>query len=250
MLSTTNLIQPGGKIYELTGEQSNKSSTSRTRNSGLKQFNMFLQTKNVTIQFGPRNPEDDEKYKTSELEKYFCNKKFWQEFGTFIKQDATPQSSNRDDNMFYPSTVYNYFGMAKERIRLIYPDNSIWPGHEWVHGSEQSDGWFSKIRDDVKKYVEDVRLKSGRSNKKITLPIGRKVTGECVSFFLKQNTSAGVEKAISMVMTFHAIGRAGEAGWVLYDNAYWNTIDNCLWVLWCEQKVSINSYSMCVNNNI
>jgi len=152
--------------------------------------------------------------------------------------------------MFYPSTVYNYFGMAKERIRLIYPDNSIWPGHEWVHGSEQSDGWFSKIRDDVKKYVEDVRLKSGRSNKKITLPIGRKVTGECVSFFLKQNTSAGVEKAISMVMTFHAIGRAGEAGWVLYDNAYWNTIDNCLWVLWCEQKVSINSNSMCVNNNI
>ena len=67
MLSTSNLIQPG--------EQSNKSSTARTRNSGLKQFNMFLQTKNVTIQFGPRNPEDDEKFKTSELEKYFCNKK-------------------------------------------------------------------------------------------------------------------------------------------------------------------------------
>ena len=81
----------------------------------------------------------------------------------------------------------------------------------FIHGSEQSDGWFSKIRDDAKKYVEDVRLKSGRSNKKLTLPIGRKVTGECVSFFLKQNTSAGVEKAISMVMTFHAIGRAGEA---------------------------------------
>jgi hypothetical protein len=201
---------------------------------------MFLQTKNVTIQFGPRYPEDDEKYKTAELENYFCNKTFWQEFGTYIKQDATPQSSNRDDNMFYPSTVYNYFGMAKERIRLIYPDNSVWPGHEWVHGSEQSDGWFSKIRDDVKKYVEDVRLKSGRSNKKITLPIGRKVTGECVSFFLKQSTSVGVEKAISMVMTFHAIGRAGEAGWVLYDNAYWNTIDNCFWVLWCEPKVSTN----------
>jgi hypothetical protein len=200
MSSTSTLIQPGGKIYELTGEQSNKGSTARTRNSGLKQFNMFLQTKNVTIQFGPRNPEDDEKYKTAELENYFCNKKFWQEFGTYIKQDATPQSSNRDDNMFYPSTVYNYFGMAKERIRLIYPDNSVWPGHEWVHGSEQSDGWFSKIRDDVKKYVEDVRLKSGRSNKKITLPIG----------------------------------------WVLYDNAYWNTIDNCFWVLWCEPKVSTN----------
>ena len=62
MSSTSTLIQPGGKIFELTGEQSNKGSTARTRNSGLKQFNMFLHTKNVTIQFGPRNPEDDEKY--------------------------------------------------------------------------------------------------------------------------------------------------------------------------------------------
>ena len=56
-------------MYELSGEQSNKSSTARTRNSGLKQFNMFLQTKNVTIQFGPRNPEDDEKHKTSDDKK-------------------------------------------------------------------------------------------------------------------------------------------------------------------------------------
>ena len=55
MLSTTNLIQPGGKIYELTGEQSNKSSTSRTRNSGLKQFNMFLQTKNKQTQVRAEN---------------------------------------------------------------------------------------------------------------------------------------------------------------------------------------------------
>ncbi len=27
-------------------------------------------------------------------------------------------------------TVYNYFGMAKKRIRLIYPENPIWVGNE------------------------------------------------------------------------------------------------------------------------
>mmetsp|Transcript_2365 Transcript_2365/g.3211 ORF Transcript_2365/g.3211 Transcript_2365/m.3211 type:complete len:603 (-) Transcript_2365:353-2161(-) len=231
-----SFIRPGGKSYALTGEQSNKESTARARNSGLKQFNTFLRNKNVDIQFGARNHINDEKYKTPELEKFFCDKKFWQEFGTYIKQDATPQSNNRDDNMYYPGTIYNYFGMAKERIRLIYPDNSIWPGHEWKHGGDQSDGWFSKIRDDVKKYVEDIRLKAGKTNKKVTLPIGRKVTAECASFFLEQNTSVGVEKCIAIVMTFHAIGRAGEAGWVLYDTAYWNTIDNNLYVLWCEPK--------------
>ena len=118
--------------------------------------------------------------------------------------------------------------------------NSIWPGHEWNHGGggDQTDGWFSKIRDDVKKYVEDIRLKAGKTNKKVTLPIGRKVTGECIAFFLGQDTPVAVEKCIAVAMTFHAIGRAGEAGWVLYDTAYWNTIENNLYVLWCEPKVS------------
>lgn len=125
MIASTSrsVIRPGGKTYALTGEQSNKDSTSRTRNSGLKQFNTFLQIKNVDIQFGQRNYLNDEQYKTPELEKLFCDKRFWQEYGTFIKQDATPQSINRDDKMFFPRTVYNYFGMAKERVRLIYPEN-------------------------------------------------------------------------------------------------------------------------------
>jgi hypothetical protein len=104
-------------------------------------------------------------------------------------------------------------------------------------GNDQNDGWFSKIRDEVKKYVSDVRLKAGKPNKKITLPIGRKITGECVTFFLDQNSPAGVEKSIAIAMTFHAIGRAGEAGWATYDTAHWNTIENNLWVLWCEPKV-------------
>ena len=39
--------------------------------------------------------------------------------------------------------------MAKERIRLIYPDTPIWVGHKWEKRTSNSDGWFSKIRDMV-----------------------------------------------------------------------------------------------------
>ena len=88
---------------------------------------MFLKIKNVESQ----NPEDDEKYKTCTLEKYFCNIK---KFGKSLEQLLSSMlHRNRQIEMitlFYPSTVYNYFGMAKERIRLIFPDNNIWPGHE------------------------------------------------------------------------------------------------------------------------
>ena len=55
MNGPSSLIRPGGKSYALTGEQSNKESTARAHNSGLKQFDTFLKAKNVDIQFGARN---------------------------------------------------------------------------------------------------------------------------------------------------------------------------------------------------
>jgi len=121
--SSVSLIRPGGITYELTGEQRNRESTAKSRNSGLKQLNIFLKNKNVDVELGARNHISDERLKTPDLEELFCSKTFWQEFGTFIKEHATPQSNNRADDMFYGSTCYNYIGIAKERIRLIYPDN-------------------------------------------------------------------------------------------------------------------------------
>jgi len=42
------------------------------------------------------------------------------------------------DEDFMPTSAYNYMGSAKERIRLIYPDNPIWIGHEMDRNSSSS----------------------------------------------------------------------------------------------------------------
>ena len=87
--------------------------------------------------------------------------------------------------------------MAKERIRLIYPENPIWVGHEWEKGTSNSDGWFSKIRDMVRDHIASKRLAAGKTIKRKTLPIARKVCGDCIAFHLKQGSIFGVEKAVS-----------------------------------------------------
>ena len=61
---------------------------------------------------------------------------------------------NNPEELFHSITVNNYFGMAKERIRLIYPENPIWVGHELEKGASNSDGWFSKI-DQIRDMVRD-----------------------------------------------------------------------------------------------
>ena len=98
-------------------------------------------------------------------------------------------------------------------------------------------GWFSKIRDMVRDHIASKRLAAGKTIKRKTLPIARKVCGDCIAFHLKQGSIIGVEKAVSILTTFYAIGRAGEAGWVTYDNAYWNYTESCLYVIWNEPKV-------------
>ena len=48
--------------------------------------------------------------------------------------------------------------MAKERIRLIYPENPIiLVGHELEKGTSNSDGWFSRIKDMVRDHIASKR---------------------------------------------------------------------------------------------
>ena len=148
------------RTYALTGEQSNKPSTARPRVAGLHQFNIFMDSMGMKIQLGPRDVEGDKKYAEDlELQKIFCSKEFWMQWGTFVADYATKQNS---DEPLSPSSAYNYIGMAKERVRLIYPDHPIWIGHEWNRGDTSGDGWFTKIRDTVKNMLKDKRQKSGQ----------------------------------------------------------------------------------------
>jgi hypothetical protein len=45
---------------------------------------------------------------------------------------------NNPVGLFYSTiTVYNYFGMAKERVRLIYPENPIWVNGSVMNGKKK-----------------------------------------------------------------------------------------------------------------
>ena len=59
--------------------------------------------------------------------------------------------------------------MAKERIRLIYPENPILVCHELEKGTSNSDGWFSRIRDMVRDHIASKRFAARKTMKRRTL---------------------------------------------------------------------------------
>ena len=65
------MIGTGGVVYALTREQSGKPKTVNARSSGLKQFDFYLKSRNVKLEFDSRDPfKDLEYYMTPELENF------------------------------------------------------------------------------------------------------------------------------------------------------------------------------------
>ena len=153
--------------YALTGEQSKRKSTVKARISALRQLNIFVKTKKINAaEFTERDPESDDKlYRTVELENTFCSQNFWMQYGTFIVDFA----KKKNKKALSPASAYNYMGIAKERIRLIYPNNRIWIDHQRYAGNY---GWFSNIIDHVKGILTTRLQESGLSVEQDCLPIG------------------------------------------------------------------------------
>lgn len=243
--------------YALTGEHSSRKSTVNARISALHQLNLYVQARKINAtKFSERDSETDAKlYHTTELENTFCSKNFWMQYATFLVDFATKQKKGE---AFSPATAYNYIGIAKERIRLIYPNNRIWIGHEWCKGNNPSSyGWFSKIRDRVRSILTTRRQESGLLVEEEYLPIGiltqllliiiqiylsyiyvigRVVLADCIEYLLGLNTRIGVEKSIALAITLSTIGRAGEAGWVVYEQGYWDYTNDVLYLMWNDIK--------------
>jgi len=245
--------------YALTGEQSTRNSTVNVRISALYQLNVYIRKRDINATpFKERDSETDATlYHTTELENIFCSKKFWMQYATFLVDFATKQKKG---DAFSPGTAYNYIGIAKERIRLIYPDNQIWIGHEWLKGNNSSsNGWFTKIRDQVRSILTTRRQESGLLVEEEYLPIGtciltllllviihiylsymyiigRVVLADCIKYLLGLNTRIGVEKSIALAITLSTIGRAGEAGWVVYEHGYWDYTNDVLYLMWNDIK--------------
>ena len=121
-------------------------------------FEEFLQSKNITFRSDQRTTPSKI---WNEQETRLCCKEIWQEYGTFLRDNA---------KQFFLSTglALNYLGQPKETVRKMHESHVLWKEHELrQHQKMDSLGsdmfQFSRIRNQLQKDMNHKHLLLGDS---------------------------------------------------------------------------------------
>jgi hypothetical protein len=143
---------------------------------------------------------------------------------------------------FEPPTAISYFGICKEFALKKFPTNSFWINHDSEKGAKNiGGGWYTKVRIAMTSYGRDRAILEGISLENKATPIGRFGVNNIVLFLLKKGNFDSFTEALQVLVTFLAVGRAGEVGYACWKQSYWNTIENILYIEWNEKKTSKQS---------
>jgi hypothetical protein len=206
--------------------------TVATRESAVKQFNRFLNTKEMS--------EYDELE-----EEQVLNLRLWQEFGTFLKIQKLPTGAP-----WTPGCATTYLSQFKTRVKKDYPSNALWKDEEW----------YKKIYQDVEKSLKRARTEAGLPIVEKTPPLGREIVLTILRHLLSQNTIDSMMQRAYIIQSWLAMGRTGECALTSFNQMYWDKDSEAIVCDWSEIKnsrsklcsffVEYEHYEMCFYHSI
>lgn len=203
----------GPTAYRLSGIGGHAPKTISGKDAGVSHFNDFLATKHM-------QPFD----KLSESE--VCNKSLWQEYGTYCAEFAINKKTGVD--LLSPRTALQVLSGPKALAQSKFNENAIW----------NDDVWYRKLRADVELTVVKRHIELGIPVQEKSEPVGRELLLLLNQIMLSSESDAvkAVEYRAAINLTFAAVGRGGEVGYSSYDLCTWDSVYECLFLLWQEKK--------------
>lgn len=207
-----------GVVYDLAGTGGKSASTVAGKNTAIKRFDEFLQTKGMS---------SSEKLS----QKQVCKVTLFQEFGTYLCKFA--YNSKKDDVLLGWLSCKQFLSGVKNVVCKKFPKHAMWSNLDW----------YKKIRLDIDKIVCNRCIALGVPMVNKSEPIGRELMLVLIRSLLgSANThteqKVSVEYWAALVMTFAACGRGGECAQTRWGVCTWNSVYQCLETLWNELKTS------------
>lgn len=199
--------------YRLSGTGGHAPSTVAGKEAGIAHFEDFLATKNM---------QPFETLSESEL----CDKTLWQEFGTYVAEFAINKKTGTA--LLLPSTALQVLSGPKAVTQAKFQHNQIW----------NSESWYTKIRADVELTVVKRHIELGIPVQDKSEPVGRDLLLLLNKIMLLSDVDVtkAIEYRAAINLTFSAVGRGGEIGYSSYNLCTWNSVYECLFMLWQEKK--------------
>jgi len=178
--------------YQRMGNGGTRPATVTLNNHALVYFKEFLQSKDIVFLVDKRNTR---LALWEEQERRLCCKEIWQEYGTFLRDNAKQSNGN----FLSTGTALNYLGQPKETVRKMYENHVLLNEHELKQGQKlDSLGsgrfWFSRIRNQLQKDMNHKHILLGDSLSESALPLGRKCVSEINRLHLSQGLVDNIEK--------------------------------------------------------
>jgi hypothetical protein len=199
-------------MYREAGTGGHAKSTVAGKVSALKQFKVFLSTKNMDYD----NCSEDE----------LCNESLIRQFGTFLIEHAvTPDGSllMRDSaTQYFSGMIQNLKDRFGKKVALF----------------QSSETWNTEVRSDIMKLVTRRCIANGTEVKDKSKGVGRNLMIEIGEELLSTGTIKAIETRAILNTSYHAVGRGGEVALLTWDCLYWNYNEEHLGGKWNQQKTS------------
>ena len=122
-----------------------------------------------------------------------------------------------------------YLSGVKEYAEQKFPNNPLW--------IERSlDQWYPYLRVAVDRNIRRRQISTGQPISESSLALGRSILTAVSETFMCSGSVESMKRRLAILMTFHAVGRAGESACSTWTSAVWDRDLGNLLINWNEMK--------------
>lgn len=164
-------------------------------------------------------------------EEQICNEKFFREFSTYLTAHAVKSTGE----LLMSGTATQYLSAIKDMAMRKFPENKIWE-------ERILERWYPSLRVAVEKTVNRRQIQNGLPISESSLPIGRSLLFSICESLMNDGKVESMKRRLAVVMTFLAVGRAGEVACSTWTSASWDRDLGNLMMEWNEMKTGTTGY--------
>lgn len=159
-------------------------------------------------------------------EEIICQQSFFKELATYLCEHAISKTTGL---LLKGTTAMQYLSAAKEFAHNKFPNNPLW--------IERSlDQWYPYLRVAVDRNCRRRQIATGQPISESSLALGRTILTAVSETFMQCGSAESMKRRLAILMTFHAVGRAGESACSTWTSAVWDRDLGNLLINWNELK--------------
>ena len=159
-------------------------------------------------------------------EEVICQQSFFKEFATYLCEHAISKTTG---TLLKGGTAMQYLSGVKEFAEQKFPNNPLW--------IERSlDQWYPYLRVAVDRNIRRRQISTGQPISESSLALGRSILTAVSETFMRSGSVESMKRRLAILMTFHAVGRAGESACSTWTSAVWDRDLGNLLINWNEMK--------------